>query len=134
MWCVCTAFRLQTLYEKWCKLLDAVPERDTAMETELQSQQQNEALRVQFAEVANEVGAYIEARSSALAELSMQGKDTMEEQLEAVKAFQADTLSYQPKLDEAEASNQVRGVANQGRGRGHSISRKRLLKCDVTVL
>lgn len=104
----------QTVYDKWCKLLDAVPERDNALEGELQRQQQNEALRVQFAQVANEVGAYIEARSSALAELSMQGKDTMEEQLEAVKSFQAETMGYQPKLDEAEASNQVReGATNR---------------------
>lgn len=95
------------MYEKWCKLLDAVPERDAALEAEFQRQQQNVQLRVQFGQIANEVGAYIEARSTALAELSMQGKDTMEEQLEAVKAFQAETLSYQPKMDEAEAANQV---------------------------
>ena len=62
---------------------------------------------MEFAEKANEVGAYMEARSAALAELSMQGKDTMEEQLEAVKAFQAETVGYQPKLDEVEYSNQV---------------------------
>ncbi len=98
---------MQTLYDRWCKLLDAVPERDNNLEQELQTQKQNEALRVQFAQLANEVGAYVEARSSALAELSMQGRDTMEEQLEAIKQFQAETLEYQSKLDEAEASNQV---------------------------
>ena len=97
----------QLLYERWCKLLDAVPERDSTLEAELQRQQQNEALRVEFAQLANEIGAYIDGRSSALAELSMQGKDTMEEQQEAVKAFQAETLSYQPRIDAAEAANQV---------------------------
>lgn len=96
------------MYEQWCKLLDAVPERDVALDAELQRQQQNEDLRVQFSQIANEIGAYIETRSSALAELSMQGKDTMEDQLVAVKAFQAETMSYQPKIDEAEAANQVR--------------------------
>ena len=95
------------MYEKWCKVLDAVPARDTSLEEELQRQQQNEALRVKFAEIANEVGVYIEERSSALAELSMQGKDTMEEQLEAVKEFQTETMSHQSKLDEAESVNQV---------------------------
>ena len=85
-----------------------MPERDAALEGELQRQQQNEALREKFAQIANEVGAYIEARSSALAELSMQGQGTMEEQLEAVKAFQTETMAYQPKLDEAESVNQVR--------------------------
>lgn len=88
-------------------MLDAVPACDASLEEELQRQQQNEDLRVQFAQIATEVGAYIETRSSALAELSMQGKDSMEEQLDAVKAFQEETVAYQPKLDEAEASNQV---------------------------
>ena len=63
---------------------------------------------MKFAQIANELGAYIEARSAALAELSMQGKGTMEEQLEAVKEFQTETMGYQPKLDEAESANQVR--------------------------
>ncbi len=74
---------------------------------ELERQKSNEELRKQFAEMAIEVGAYIEARSAALAELSMQGKDTMEEQLEALKNFQTETVSYQAKLDEVETSNQV---------------------------
>lgn len=98
----------QLLYEKWCKVLDTVPSRDASLEEELQKQQQNEELRLNFAKIAKEVGEYIETRSAALAELSMQGKDTMEEQLEAIKAFQAETMANQPKLDEAEAANQVR--------------------------
>ena len=84
-----------------------VPIRDASLEEELKRQQDNEALRIQFAEHANEVGAYIEARSAALAERSMHSNDTMEEQLEAVKAFQAETLGYQPILDQAEATNKV---------------------------
>ena len=89
-------------------MLDAVPERDSALQAELERQQQNEQLRIQFAKIANEVGAYIAAKSSALAELSMQGQETMEEQVQAVKDFQAETQAYQPNLDEAETANQVR--------------------------
>ena len=66
------------MYEKWCKVLDAVPDRDTALDVELQKQQQNEQLRVSFAEKANAVGAYIETKHTALADLSMQGMETME--------------------------------------------------------
>ena len=98
---------LQVIYEKWCKVLDSVPARDSSFEEELERQKNNEELRKQFAEKASEVGAYIEARHAALAELSMQGKDTMEEQLECVKTFQSETLGYQPKLDEVESCNQV---------------------------
>ena len=66
------------MYEKWCSVLDAVPARDTALEAELQKQMQNEQLRVDFAEKANALGAFIEEKHTALADLSMQGMGTME--------------------------------------------------------
>lgn len=105
----CIFFYLQGVYEKWCTVLDAVPQRDASLEEELQKQQNNEQLRVDFAEKANELGAYIESRSAALADLSMSGSQgsTMEDQREALKTFQAETLQQQPILDAAEAANQV---------------------------
>ena len=66
------------MYDKWCKVLDTVPEREASLEEELQKQQQNEQLRLQFAEKANVAGAYIESKHTALADLSMQGLGTME--------------------------------------------------------
>lgn len=103
---------MQDVYEKWCKVLDTVPTKDTALEEELAKQNQNEQLRVEFAEKANAVGAYIDQRSAALAELSMGASGgTMEEQLETMKAFQTETLEYQPQIEAAEASNQV-GTCN----------------------
>ena len=59
-------------------MLDAVPARDTTLEEELQKQQQNDQLRVQFAEKANALGAFIEEKHTGLADLSMQGMGTME--------------------------------------------------------
>ena len=69
---------LQDVYEKWCSVLDAVPACDATLEEELQKQQQNDQLRMQFAEKANELGAFIEEKHTALADLSMQGMGTME--------------------------------------------------------
>ena len=69
---------LQGVYDKWCQVLDTVPEREAAFEAELQKQQENEQLRVEFGEKANTVGAYIETKQAALADLSMQGLGTME--------------------------------------------------------
>ena len=89
--------------------MDAVPAYDALLEAESEKQQNNEELRIAFAEKANSVGTYIEQRSAALAELSMQGQGTtMEDQLEALKAFQAETLEFQPEMDAAETCNQVR--------------------------
>ncbi len=69
------------MYEKWCGVLDAVPVREARFEEELQKQQQNEQLRLTFAEMANAAGAYIEEKHPALADLVMQGGPTMEVQL-----------------------------------------------------
>lgn len=99
---------VQDVYEKWCKVLDTVPMKDQALEEELAKQQHNDQLRVDFAEKANAIGAYIDERSAALAELSMgAGGGTMEEQLATVKAFQSETTEYQPQIEAAEAANQV---------------------------
>lgn len=103
-----TTLTPQDVYEKWCKVLDTVPTKEQALEEELAKQQQNEQLRVQFAEKANGVGAYIDQRSAALAELSMGATGgTMEEQLATIKAFQAETLEYQPQFEEAETANKA---------------------------
>lgn len=97
----------QDVYEKWCSVLDAVPARDATLEEELQKQQQNDQLRIQFAEKANALGAFIEEKHTALADLSMQGMGTMEEQLAAVKQFQSDVMAHQPEVDAIEATNQA---------------------------
>ena len=99
---------MQDVYEKWCKVLDTVPMKDQALEEELAKQQHNDQLRVDFGEKANAIGAYIDERSAALAELSMgAGGGTMEEQLATVKAFQSETTEYQPQIEAAESANQV---------------------------
>ncbi len=95
------------MYDKWCSVLDAVPQYESNLAVELEKQQGNEQLRVAFAEKANVIGAYIEERSTALSELSMEGKGTMEEQLDAMKAFQEETVAYQPEIDAAESANQA---------------------------
>ena len=98
------------MYEKWCRVLDTVPEKEQALEQELAKQHENDKLRLEFAEKANAIGAYIDERSAALSDLSMGATGgTMEEQLATVKAFQAETLEYQPQIEAAESANQVCG-------------------------
>ena len=90
-----------------------MPAKDQALEEELAKQQQNDQLRVDFAEKANAVGEYIDQRNAALAELSMGASGgTMEEQMETVKGFQSETMEYQPQIEAVEAANQVQCRAN----------------------
>lgn len=66
------------MYDKWCQVLDTVPERENILLTEMEKQQTNEQLRLAFAEKANALSEYIEQRGTQLAEQSMRGQGTME--------------------------------------------------------
>ena len=71
----------------------------------------NEQLRQDFADKANQAGAYIDAKSATLSDLSMQGQGSLEEQLQSLKSFQQEVLGYQPMIDECETSNQAAQAA-----------------------
>ena len=73
-----TGVFLQLVYDKWCKVLDTVPERDAKLAEEMQKQQTNEELRLAFAEKANALSDYIQQRQTQLAEQSMRALGTME--------------------------------------------------------
>ena len=66
------------MYDKWCKVLDTVPEREQKLADEMERQQANEELRVAFAEKANSLAEYISQRQGELAEQSMKALGTME--------------------------------------------------------
>ena len=66
------------MYDKWCKVLDTVPEREQKLADEMAKQQANEELRVAFAEKANALAEYISQRQSELADQSMKALGTME--------------------------------------------------------
>ena len=103
-----TSLTAEYIYEKWCSILDQVPKRSDTFLEELNKQQRHEQLRIVFAEKANVVGAYIENKSSALADLSMNGKGaSMEDQLKALKDFHAELLANQPQIEEAEGANKA---------------------------
>lgn len=103
-----TSLTAEYIYEKWCSILDQVPKRSETYGEELNKQQRHEQLRIVFAEKANAFGGYIESKSGALADLSMNGKGaSMEDQLKALKEFQTELLANQPQIEEAETANQA---------------------------
>ena len=118
------------MYDKWCNVLDTVPERERALSEEMTKQQTNEQLRVAFAEKANALSVYIQDRATELAERSMKALGTMEvrnsqltrlqmssvhpficsifhpqDQLQALIAFEAETLSRQHEMESAEETH-----------------------------
>ena len=66
------------MYDKWCKVLDTVPEREDKLSKEMEKQQTNEQLRIAFAEKANALSDYIAQKDTELAEQTMHAQGTME--------------------------------------------------------
>ncbi len=61
----------QDINSKWNEVKILVPQRDQTLQDELRKQQNNEALRRQFADKANQVGPWIERQMDAVAALGM---------------------------------------------------------------
>ena len=95
-----------SVYEKWCKVLEKVPQREAALENELQTQTYNEELRVQFAEKANAIGEYIEQKNQFLADVSTADRP-LEETVQVLKSLNDEAAQYQPQLDECETVHQT---------------------------
>ena len=62
---------LQDIKSKWGEVKTLVPQRDQTLEDELRKQQNNEALRRQFADKSNQVGPWIERQMDAVAAIGM---------------------------------------------------------------
>ena len=77
MSCMCPS---RMLYEKWCCVVSWTLCLHVMLlwKRNCKSSSRNDQLRMQFAEKANELGAFIEEKHTALADLSMQGMGTME--------------------------------------------------------
>ena len=56
---------------KWNEVKTLVPQRDQTLQDELRKQQNNEALRRQFADKANQVGPWIERQMDAVSAIGM---------------------------------------------------------------
>jgi hypothetical protein len=61
----------QTLTKKWNEVRQLVPQRDSTLQNEYRKQQNNEMLRRQFAEKANQVGPWIEKQLDAVTAIGM---------------------------------------------------------------
>ena len=61
----------QDINSKWNEVKTLVPQRDQTLQDELRKQQNNEALRRQFADKANQVGPWIEKQMDAVSAIGM---------------------------------------------------------------
>ena len=83
-----------------------MPQRDQTLQDELKKQENNEALRRQFAEKSNQVGPWIERQMDAVAAIGMGMQGSLEEQLGRLREYEEAVYQFKPHLEELERINQ----------------------------
>merc|ERR1712088_1139604 len=91
---------------KWNEVKTLVPQRDQTLQDELKKQENNEALRRQFAEKSNQVGLWIERQMDAVAAIGMGMQGSLEEQLGRLREYEEAVYQFKPHLEELERINQ----------------------------
>merc|ERR1711910_208424 len=91
---------------KWGEVKTLVPQRDQTLEDELRKQQNNEALRRQFADKSNQVGPWIERQMDAVAAIGMGMQGSLEDQLSRLREYEEAIYQFKPHLEELERINQ----------------------------
>ncbi|XP_017163782.1 alpha-actinin-4 isoform X6 [Poecilia reticulata] len=101
-----TTITPQSIDSKWEKAMAMVPQRDTALQDELNKQNSNDTLRATFAAQANSVGAYIQAKMEEIGRISIEMNGTLEDQLTNLKDYQKTIMSYMPEINKLEGHHQ----------------------------
>ncbi|XP_013889274.1 alpha-actinin-4 isoform X1 [Austrofundulus limnaeus] len=101
-----TSITPQSIDNKWEKAMAMVPQRDKALQEELNKQNSNDTLRATFATQANAVGAYIQAKMEEIGRISIEMNGTLEDQLTHLREYQQNIMSYMPEINKLEADHQ----------------------------
>ncbi|XP_073347645.1 alpha-actinin-4 isoform X3 [Pagrus major] len=102
-----TTITPESIDNKWEKAMQMVPQRDSALQEELNKQNSNDTLRAKFATQANAVGAYIQAKMEEVGRISIEMNGTLEDQLTSLKDYQDTIISYQPEINTLEGDHQL---------------------------
>uniref|UniRef100_A0A8D3DKC2 Actinin, alpha 4 n=1 Tax=Scophthalmus maximus TaxID=52904 RepID=A0A8D3DKC2_SCOMX len=101
-----TTITPKSIDSKWEKVMAMVPQRDDALQEELNKQNSNDTLRAEFATQANAVGAYIQDKMEEIGRRSIEMNGTLEDQLTHLKDYQTTIMSYMPEINKLEGSHQ----------------------------
>ncbi|XP_050427281.1 alpha-actinin, sarcomeric isoform X2 [Adelges cooleyi] len=102
-----TTLTATEMHKKWSDVKHLVPQRDTTLQAELRKQQNNEMLRRQFAEKANQVGPWIERQMDAVTAIGMGLQGSLEDQLHQLKQYEHNVFGYKPHIEELEKIHQA---------------------------
>ncbi|CAL8111578.1 unnamed protein product [Orchesella dallaii] len=102
-----TTLTATILTKKWADVRQLVPQRDGTLQNEFRKQQNNEMLRRQFAEKANQVGPWIERQMDAVTAIGMGLQGSLEDQMQRLKEYQQGVQAYRPHIEELEKIHQA---------------------------
>ncbi|XP_068106694.1 alpha-actinin-4 isoform X2 [Hyperolius riggenbachi] len=97
----------QIINSKWDKVQQLVPKRDGALKGEQDKQQSNERLRLQFANQANVVGPWIQAKMEEIGRIAIEMHGTLEDQMSHMKQYEQSVINYKPNIDKLEQQHQL---------------------------
>lgn len=95
------------MVKKWSEVRQLVPQRDQTLQNEFRKQQNNEMVRRQFAEKANQVGPWIERQMDAVTAIGMGLQGSLEDQLHRLKEYEQGVYAYKPHIEELEKIHQA---------------------------
>ncbi|XP_069799806.1 alpha-actinin-4 isoform X1 [Dendropsophus ebraccatus] len=102
-----TSVTPQTINSKWEKVQQLVPKRDNALKGEQDKQQSNERLRLQFANQANVVGPWLQAKMEEIGRIAIEMHGTLEDQMSHLKQYEQSVINYKPNIDKLEQQHQL---------------------------
>jgi len=100
-----TNTKAEDLQAKWGEILNLIPERDQKLSSETARQQNNERLRVQFAQMANQVGEWVNQRSKRLVDIGMNASGTLENQLKELQSLNEEIHGFKDHFMELDKIN-----------------------------
>ncbi|KAM9318267.1 alpha-actinin-4-like isoform 2-T2 [Pholidichthys leucotaenia] len=101
-----TTITPESINDKWSKVQQMVPQRDTALQDELNKQNRNDSLRATFANRANEVGSFIQAKMEEISKISIEMHGTLEDQQRSLQEYQENIMRYKDSIDDLETCHQ----------------------------
>ncbi|CAG7835763.1 unnamed protein product [Allacma fusca] len=102
-----TTLTANTLTKKWSEVRQLVPQRDATLQGEFRKQQNNEMVRRQFAEKANQIGPWIERQMDAVTAIGMGLQGSLEDQLHRLKEYQQGVNAYKSNIEDLEKIHQA---------------------------
>ncbi|KAF4523344.1 hypothetical protein B566_EDAN005498 [Ephemera danica] len=102
-----TTLTANDLTKKWTEVRQLVPQRDGTLQAELRKQQNNEMLRRQFADKANNVGPWIEKQMDAVTAIGMGLQGSLEDQLLRLRDYEQGVYAFKPNIEELEKIHQA---------------------------